>query len=69
MAESIFHRSLGRGGGTTFSYNPTGRLINYATRMYNKKTTMTEMREVTISEEEWIELIKYGEEAGFYCSR
>ncbi len=39
--------------------------IVYRTRMYDSKIGGYTMREVTIDEEEWDAIIKYGEEAGF----
>jgi hypothetical protein len=60
---NIFHRSIS--GASYLEFNPSANHIVYKTRMYVPSKCNHEMREVTIDEEEWLAIVKYGEEAGF----
>lgn len=61
--ELIFHRRIS--SASAMAFDPNSRQINFTTQMYNSKTGSQEMRTVGIDEEEWLALVKYGEEAGF----
>lgn len=59
----VFHTSIS--SASYLEYDTSSNQIVYKTTMYNPKTCSQEMREVTIDEEEWLAIIKYGEQAGF----
>lgn len=62
MADHIFYKKI---GASMLSFEPTMRRIVFQTPVYDPKELRTQMREVTITEEEWAAIIKYGEDAGF----
>jgi len=62
----VFHTSIS--SASYLEYDTSSNQIVFQTRMFNPKTTSQEMREVTIDEEEWRAIIKYGEQAGFFQS-
>lgn len=62
MAERIFYKKI---GASMLSFEPSSNQIVFRTPMYDPKELRTQMREVTITEEEWAAIIKYGEDAGF----
>lgn len=62
MSHRIFYRSVGP---TMLSWDPKASVIVFSTPMYDPTECRQVVREVTITEEEWLALIKYGEEAGF----
>jgi hypothetical protein len=62
MTERIFYRSIGP---SMLCWEPYAKRILFSTPMYDPKSGRTEMREVSITEDEWLALIKYGEEAGY----
>ena len=59
----VFHKSIS--SASYLEFDTASHQIIYQTTMYNPKTCSQEMREVTIDEEEWLAIIKYGENAGF----
>lgn len=64
MSNRVFFRSIGRGP-SQLSFDTDSRMIYFSTRMYDPKGNGYVMREVSIDHEEWMAIVKYGEEAGY----
>lgn len=58
----MFYRTV---GSTTICYDDTAGVIRLSMPMYSKEKLTSVSTEVSICEEEWKELVKYGREAGW----
>lgn len=63
MGERIFYRRVS--GATHMEFDAASSQIVFTTRVYDPRQSRHVMRTVTIDEEEWMALVKYGREAGF----
>lgn len=52
-------------GSTRIAYDPDSNCIMFSTPMYSNEKLKSVETEVSITEEEWQALVKYGQEAGF----